>query len=74
MAHASCSQTARDGFNCDDDEVLCYCRKRASPRIYRTVANSNRKFQVSEILIEGCGCFVWFDVKEAAMKEKQDLV
>ncbi|CAN1129913.1 hypothetical protein LINPERHAP1_LOCUS23321 [Linum perenne] len=40
--------------------------------------NPNRKFfgcpRYSSKVDRGCGFFVWFDVKIAAMKEKQDLV
>ncbi|CAN1161825.1 hypothetical protein LINPERPRIM_LOCUS1508 [Linum perenne] len=59
-------------------EVLCHCRMRASTRISYTDANPGRKFfgcprYVSKIE-PGCGFFVWYDVKLAAVAEKKALV
>ncbi|CAN1156215.1 hypothetical protein LINPERHAP2_LOCUS20822, partial [Linum perenne] len=61
-----------------DVEVFCHCCMRASRRISHIDANSGRKFFGCPIYvskIESGWCFfVWYDVKLAAVVEKQDLV
>ncbi|CAN1127361.1 hypothetical protein LINPERHAP1_LOCUS30846 [Linum perenne] len=69
----------RDEFQFDDaDEVLCHCLLRASRRISHTTANPGRKFFGCPRYVSqadpGCGFFVWYEVKMAALNEKEDLV
>ncbi|CAN0917166.1 hypothetical protein LINGRAHAP2_LOCUS30120 [Linum grandiflorum] len=67
-----------DEFKYEDGEVLCHCGLRASRRVSRTIANPGRKFfgcpRYSSKVEKGCGYFVWFEVKVAALKEKQELL
>ncbi|CAN1171976.1 hypothetical protein LINPERHAP2_LOCUS29903 [Linum perenne] len=78
MSRSTQARFAADDFIYEDGEVLCHCRLRASRRISRIEMNPNRKFfgcpRYSSKVDRECGFFVWFDVKIASMKEKQDLV
>ncbi|CAN1276952.1 hypothetical protein LINPERPRIM_LOCUS16172, partial [Linum perenne] len=59
-----------DEFEYDFHEINCYCGVRSSRRISRDPPNTGIKYFGCGNDHKGCGYFIWFEDKVAAMDDK----
>ncbi|CAN1249842.1 hypothetical protein LINPERPRIM_LOCUS7262, partial [Linum perenne] len=63
-----------DEFEYDFHEINCYCGVRSSRRLSRDPPTTGRKYFGCGNDHKGCGYFIWFEDKVAAMDNKVALV
>ncbi|CAN1128901.1 hypothetical protein LINPERPRIM_LOCUS17122 [Linum perenne] len=69
------SRHQAEEFFFENEDILCRCGLQATRRISRTSLNPGRKFFGCPLFpIGGCDYFVWYEVKVAALAEKEELV